>query len=32
MRIEIDDAIGKLEDMKQDALARLKASERSTAT
>jgi len=32
MRIELDDTIRELEDMKQDALARLKASRPSTVT
>jgi DNA-binding transcriptional MerR regulator len=32
MRIELDDTIRELEDMKQDALARLKASGPSTGT
>jgi DNA-binding transcriptional MerR regulator len=32
MRVEIDETIRELEDMKQDALARLKASKRSTST
>ena len=32
IRIELDDTIRELEDMKQDALARLKASERSTGS
>lgn len=32
MRDEIDETIHELEDMKRDALTRLKASERSTAT
>jgi DNA-binding transcriptional MerR regulator len=32
MRIELDDTIRELEDMRQDALARLKASGRSTGT
>jgi hypothetical protein len=32
MRIEIEETISELEDMKRDALARLKASKQSTGT